>query len=433
MRKILFLSLVVLLAACAHVKDEWVELEDFSSLDPAKSFIPFSGAEIRQMTQEEFDQCLLPGGVSSSQAEAGSTDGLMRTTSFNGTALAKELFSFWHSDWSRSYTGSYMSVDENGHPIRLSGRIILPYKGEVSRIMVADHFTIGNNLEAPSKSFPLEGIFAARGLAVIMPDYIGYGLTADRVHPYLCSDLTARNVIDMYFAALPFLKHIGRLPKNDDIFLFGYSQGGATTIAVQRMLERDHPEVKIHLNLAGGGPYDICVTYDKMIENDYTSYPCAIPMIIQGLNVGDHLDLDYAEYFQPHMLANMDDWLNSKRYYMGEITELMGSKQLSHVMTKNACNKVTDSMTKLYLSMLTNSVTHDFYPQAPIYMFHSIDDKVVPFENATAMKFYLDNMEANVTYNFGVYGDHPMAFIRFLYTSLNLLHEKGDIPALFWK
>ena len=31
---------------------------------------------------------------------------------------------------------------------------------------------------------------------VIMPDYEGYGITADRAHPYLYQELTARQVVD---------------------------------------------------------------------------------------------------------------------------------------------------------------------------------------------------------------------------------------------
>ncbi len=417
----------MVMTSCYHVHDEWVRLDDFSSLDPAKSFIPYSVSIDGIQAENQLNTRL-------NRIEAECTDTLiddvMRTSSFNSVGLAKGLFSNWHSDQSRSYCGSYMSVDENGAPIRLSGRIVVPLNGKVKRIMVVSHYTIGANYEAPSESFPLEGIFAARGIAVIVPDYIGYGMTADRIHPYLCSRLTAQNVADMYFASLPFLQHIDCMPEYDDILLFGYSQGGATTVAVTQYLENSN-KAKIRLVMAGGGPYDICVTYDKLIDNDYTDYPCAIPLIIQGMDVGHQLDLDYSQFFLPNTLEHMDDWINSKRYAMAEITELMGTKKLSDIMTPEACNKTSDGMTLLYLAMLGNSVANSFVPHSPVYLFHSMDDNVVPFENAEQLLELVQHYDCNVETNFGHYGSHVKGYLRFLYTAIQLLYEHGEIDRKF--
>lgn len=415
-----------LLAGCHHVGNEWVTLDDYSSLDPETSFIPYHSEIDGLQAEQQLDQALrriVGEDEDFAQAET-------RTSSFNSVGLAKNLFSNWHSDQSRSYCGTYMSIDEDGNPIRISGRIIVPLKKKVNRIMVVSHYTIGANYEAPSMSFPLEGIFASRGIAVIVPDYIGYGITADRVHPYLCSRLTARNVADMYFAALPFLEHIGSLPEHDDIILFGYSQGGATTIAVTNYLELGE-KAKIRLVMAGGGPYDICTTYDKLIDNDFTDYPCAVPLIIQGMNIGFDLNLDYTQFFKPNTLAHMDDWINSKRYAMAEITELMGTKKLSDIMTSEACNKTSNGMTTLYLAMLSNSVISAFNPHAPIYLFHSVDDNVVPFENAEQMLQHVQEYGSNVETNFGHYGNHVKGYLRFLYTAIQLLYEHGEISSKF--
>lgn len=419
--------MVLTMSGCYHVQNEWVALDDFSGLDAATAFVPYSssvdGADATEQVEEALDRL-------TEKPESQPASGPLRTSSINSVGLAKNLFSNWHSDMSRSYCGTYMSVDEDGNPIRLSGRIVVPLNKKVNRIMVVSHYTIGANYEAPSMSFPLEGIFASRGIVVIVPDYIGYGVTADRVHPYLCSSLTARNVVDMYQAALPFLKHIDCMPANDDIILFGYSQGGATTMAVAQHLEYNYHDVKIRLVMAGGGPYDICVTYDKLIENNFTDYPCAIPLIIQGMNIGQHLNLKYEQFFKKETLEHMDDWINSKRYAMAEITELMGTKKLTDIMTEQACNKTSDGMTELYLAMLGNSMT-TYAPRVPVYLFHSMDDNVVPYENAVQMLATVQNDGCNVETNFGHYGGHVQGYLRFLYTAINLMYEHGEIETKF--
>ena len=359
----------------------------------------------------------------------GDEEATSRTTSVPVLTLIKRLLSTSHHSKVRSYNGTYYSTDQNGETIKLSGRIILPADGKVSRIMVASHFTIGRYDEAPTMSMPLECLFAARGIAVIAPDYIGYGVTADRIHPYLVAELTAQNVVDMYFAALPFLKHIGCLPEHDDIFLFGYSQGGSTTLCVQHYFEKNYPEVDIRLNMAGSGPYDISKTYDVLIERDETSFPCAIPMIIQGLNEGCNLELDYDHFFFPWVTENLDLWINSKQFSMGQITRMMGTKKISDVLTPDARNKLAEGTIDLYTCMLENSIAYEFYPRYPVYLFHSFEDDVVPFENAEVLRNRIlmagDNF--NITYNFGNYGNHTMGFLRFLTATMTLLDEHGDI------
>ena len=413
------------LCSCSLSKVEWVDMDSFASLDSDKDFIPYSTSVSRMDEAAICNAAIVGGGSVGDYLESESSQ--TKTSQTDGSTLVKGLLSCWGSSKIRSYCGTYKSIDQNGKDIRLSGRIILPADGKVSRIMVVSHYTIGSNAEAPSSEVPLEALYATRGLAVIEPDYIGYGVTADRVHPYLCAKLTARNVVDMYIAALPFLKKIGCNPRYDDIFLLGYSQGGATTMSVAHELEWNHPEVKIRLAMCGGGPYDVCATYDALIDNDFTDYPCAIPMIVQGFNVGTGLSLDYSDFFLPEMLENMDEWLNSKKYTMAEITAMMGTKRLSDIMTEKARNKSEDLMTDLYKAMLDNSVTSFPTPECPIYLFHSYDDNVVPYINAISETIQLEATTSNVIYNTGHYGNHVAGCLRFLLCCLDLMETHGDL------
>lgn len=398
-------------------------MEDYAPID-GNAFIPFSVAVDTDLDASAIMACSLPGGRSVADVVAQEDT---KTTSTNGSTLFKGVISSWHHKKIRSWSGSYIATDIDGSLIRLSGRIIVPADGNVSRIMIVNHFTIGADSEAPSNEITLESIFAARGIAVIEPDYLGYGITADRIHPYLCSDITAYNVVQMYYAALPFLKQMGCSPKYDDIFILGYSQGGAVSVAVAQEIERNHPGIDIRLVMCGGGPYDICTTYDKLIDNDFSDYPSAIPLIVQGMNYGMSLNLDYKDFFQPRMLENMDEWINSKKYTMAQITELIGSKKVSSIMTDEAMDKSRDLMTDLYRAMVDNSVVNGPGLESPVYMFHSMDDNVVPYENIDRMVTVNYNYKVNVQYNLGHYGNHVAGCLRFLYSALQLLYDNGDI------
>ena len=54
-------------------------------------------------------------------------------------------------------------------------------------------------------------------------------------------------------------------------------------------------------------------------------------------------------------------------------------------------------------------------------MFHSMDDDVVPFENAMRAKSKWKN--ANIQYSFGHYGNHQIGCVRFIYTVQTLLEN----------
>lgn len=209
------------------------------------------------------------------------------------------------------------------------------------------------------------------------------------------------------------------MPTDSALYLMGYSQGGATTMMVQFLIERDHPDLTIRRNFAGAGPYDLASTYDKWMEDDITGIPCAVPMIIQGMNIADNLQLDYSIFFKPHLLETYEDIINSKKYTVKQQGELIGVNRLSDIVTDECRNKRTESSFKLYRALMRNSVAYLWMPQAPVYMFHSQDDDTVPFKNSQIAReqWWLSNIE----YNFGHYGSHMKGYLTFISIVNNFL------------
>ena len=425
-RNIIILQLLLLLLTGCHNSD--VQYVDFTDLGMAEN------ATFRVTAQKTTDlselssdaEWLALWGMADTPAmdtaNAAGITGPQRASSTTLAGIMQELLDFSKSTKALELSGLYKSIDVDGQPTILSGKVILPAKGPIKRYILVSHYTIASNKEAPSNIFSLEGLLVKLGYALIIPDYIGYGATADKVHPYLVMELTATNVLDMYYAVVPFLEKAGCAPEHDDIYLMGYSQGGATTMAVQHAIEHHDKPIKIRRVFAGGGPYDIKYTYDQFVETNWASYPCAVPIMMQGMVVGNKLDLDMSKMMQPFIYENLDAWVNSKLYTAGQINTLLGSHVTSDLLTEIGMDRTSKEVSELYKAMVNNSIlTYSWTPKAPVFMFHSMDDDVVPFENAMRAKSKWKN--ANIQYSFGHFGNHQMGCVRFIYTVQTLLEN----------
>ncbi|MBO4755874.1 MAG: hypothetical protein J5519_03845 [Bacteroidales bacterium] len=398
MKKYLSLALaVILLFSCKKPEVEFVDFDSFHVLSVKESdvFMPDGtlNPEVRLMEEPE--------------AEPDT-----KVAATNANSIVRDILGQVNSNKILQVAGTYTGHDVDGSPLTLSGKLLIPKEGRIKNMIIVSHYTIGANYEAPSETFPMEGIWAAKGYIVVVADYIGFGITKERIHPYLHIKSTAQSVVDMALAAKPYLKKIGKEPESEEVILAGYSQGGATTVGVMDMIQDDYSnEFPIKKVYAGGGPYDLAATYDISMEWDETGIPCAIPMIVQGINAGENLGLDMSAFFQPKLLENYNEWINSKKYTVKEINTMIGASSLHEIMTEEGRNKHSWETALLYQALLSNSVLR-FTPRAPMYIFHSTQDKTVPFVNALKAEEWFKGM--NVHYDFGEYGKHGMGAVRFI-------------------
>lgn len=350
-----------------------------------------------------------------------------KTTSVPMNALASQLLEYGNRGKVLELSGTYRSADvRTGEPITLSGKVLLPKGRKPLRYIVVSHYTIGANSEAPSNVFPLEGVLCDLGYAMIFPDYQGYGVDSKRIHPYLVMDQTAYDVVQMYLAVAKYLQNTEYRPKEDDIYLMGFSQGGAVTMAVQMCMEEVYGLASsIHQVFAGGGPYDVRETYNNFITTNTVNIPPAVPFVIQGMVKGYDMDIDMSQMLQPWIYEKIDEWINSKMYSTDQLRRMMGTTRTSDILTAEGMDPTSDVVAELYKAMSENSVlSYSWVPQAPVYLFHSMNDDVVPFVNASKAKSKWK--DANIQYNFGYYGSHVMALLRFIFTVQNWLEEEGE-------
>ena len=430
---ILLLLLVTAMSACQFRDDEYV---DFANIEAAK------GLKFRVIGQHETDlseglpyNCYLPDGTPANEYndanETNDPRAVRRTTGATGAAILQELLKWGNQNKIIKIVGTYPSIDIEGNPITLSGKVMLPKNGIPKRMILVSHYTVCSNAEAPSNCFSLEGVLVNSGYGLIIPDYIGYGVTAQEVHPYLVMDVTAHNVVDMYLAVRPWLEAVDRIPDDPSLDLMGYSQGGATTMAVQYLIETDYSNadsmdhIMLHRVFAGGGPYDVKATYERFVTTDTAGYPVAVPLVLQGMIKGNKLNMQLSDMMKPFLCEHMDEWINSKRFTSAQINQLIGTKVTHELLTDEAMEQKSEKVAELYKAMTLNSITaYDWDPQASVYMMHSIDDETVPYTNATHARSHWK--DANITYNFGHYGGHVMTCLRFIYTVQELLAKEEE-------
>ena len=306
---------------------------------------------------------------------------------------------------------AYWSTDPQGDSLLVSGRVYLPKRRYLNGIMIGCHYTITSDIEAPSNMLSMESLFAMKGYAVIMPDYVGYGLSRDKLHPYLHWRSAAQTAVDLLNCMPQLLDYYG-YSYPIDVAVAGYSQGGAVALGVTRMLEELDSIWIVRKLYAGAGPYDPAGTYLYSMERNEIGIPAVIPMIVMGLGEAYDMGFELEYFFLEPLLSNYDDWILSKEYTVGEINSLMGSTIMTELMAEEALDMDSPQADMLYEMLLWNSnVGYDL--RSPAYFFHSLDDEVVPILNTINLQEQMPD-ECGKTYELDHYGSHMEASVPFM-------------------
>ncbi len=325
-----------------------------------------------------------------------------------------------------SYT--YRSADPQGYPVELSAVLYIPDAvlagaGNLTGICLTNHGTIASNAECPTMIAQLEGALAWKGYAVVMPDYYGFGASADRPQAYLDAETTARGNIDAYLAAVQLLqdREVG-IPER--LYSFGYSQGGFNSMA-NLMYVSKHPELHVHFEkvLCGGSPFDVEMTWDAYTRMTFHNAIAFVPMTVVSINESQQLGLRYEDLFKGNLLANWRDWILSKNYSTDSINAKLGTDDLSLVMNDEFMTRTGNAYDAIMNVCRRYSLTSGWVPPAgtKIILYHSIQDDTVPYENLTAMKAYLDQVAPGCyTAYDGHFGGHLKAVTRFIVITMSV-------------
>jgi len=313
----------------------------------------------------------------------------------------------------------YRSVDQHGDSLTVSGRLMVPQDSTPRGIVLLPHYTIFSNQETPSVRPTHDAVSLRDRYVILEPDYVGYGVTADRVHPYLNGDLAARNTVDMYLAMLPVLDSMALGIPLDSVYIVGFSQGAASAVWTLKVIEEEYAD-RIHVIrcFAGGGPYDVAATYDESLQQRRYPMPMNIPILIMGTSVAYDLDLQMDFFFTRALKRVYTQWIVPKNVGPVDLYLRMPDHRLRHWLTAKAMDKRYPETQRLYSGLLRSSLVHypitaedttsvipAWEPRSPLYVFHSDEDDISPFRNAQHLRRRYGDL-TNITWDFGPYGSH---------------------------
>ena len=318
----------------------------------------------------------------------------------------------------------YPSHDQFGDTLTLSGKLTVPEQPK--GIILLPHWTISAADEAPSYKLTAEAKDFVEDYVLVMPDYIGYGVTSNRMHPYLHGELTARNTVDMLLYCQPILDSMALGIPTDSIFLLGYSQGGATALWTLKLLEEEYAE-RIHVKkcFVGGSPIDVASTYDEAVLHNDASVPPEVPLLLLGTSESYGLNLKAEEFLTPAMIKAYNKYMVPEKKSILELYFLMPNHKLTYWMTPQGMDKTQPETKRFYEALLRSSLVHydidgsdtnticpEWRPKTPLYVFQSKNDNLVPYLNAVHLRRCFGDLP-NITWDFDKYGNHMKA--RFVF------------------
>ena len=351
------------------------------------------------------------------------------------------LMSMKRSSGNTRYTIAYLSHDVAGEEVWLSGWLAVPTSSEggvsnANHVLFSTHYTMCKNSEVPSQSDPYDSYtfnLSINKPVMIEPDYLGYGITADREHPYCAPDIMAEESVDMLLVCHDLLRDMHGMDCSTGEFPtygIGYSQGGAIILACQRYVENstkisdaERNAINWARTCTGAGPYNSWATLSQYLYQDALSMPVAAPLLVMGM-VAAYPDIfgdvQAERYFSDAFNeADITGLVRSKKYTTDEINEFIekacGSKMQG--MLSEEAKDFNSDLSQLLLKALGRSdLTRDWNPKAEIWFFHNTGDDVVPYLNTmSAYNRLKDHCEGGCSmYTTGVGMSHVAAAVDFM-------------------
>lgn len=321
-----------------------------------------------------------------------------------------------------AYKIIYGTVDANNTPIRASGLLTIPQKssGAKSPLLSYQHGTIFLNNQAPSISATsINGIMTLSGTGFIVsaPDYIGYGESAAKMHPYIHADSLASASIDMLRASKAFLQQ-HNIKTNSQLFLTGYSEGGYATLALQQKLQESHSsEFTVTASAAAAGPFDLSETAKILANRTTNTKPAFMSFVLKT----------YDDTYKLNKVSEM-----YQAPFVGVINTHFDGNHSSSSISANLSHTTSELFNAPFLSALQGADQHvikdklalnniyDWKPTAPTRFYHSPNDGIVPYSNSQkAVDTMRSNGATNISFDDCPLNTHTECAVPYVLNTLN--------------
>jgi len=294
----------------------------------------------------------------------------------------------------KAYKIVYHTIDVNGNKIKASGLLAIPQKAPSAKssLLSYQHGTIFLDRQAPSISQSTINTimrFAGTGYVISAADYIGYGESKGRIHPYMHASSLASASVDMLRASKAFLQS-KNIHLNNKLFLAGYSEGGYATLALQKSLQENYAnEFTVTASAAGAGAYDLTETAKTFADKTRNEKPAYVSFLLKSYDTIYALN-SVNSMFQPQYV-NVVNSVFDGNHSSGTINAKL-AKDTNKLLKPDFLQALRGSGDHKIKSKLALNNIYDWKPTAPTRFFHSPHDEIVPYANSQKA---FDTMRAN--------------------------------------
>jgi pimeloyl-ACP methyl ester carboxylesterase len=208
---------------------------------------------------------------------------------------------------------NYATIGVTGEDANASGVMLVPAGACAGGSFPLVAYAKGTDVQKPrtlanpadGETFLLAAMYAAQGYAVVATDYLGFAKSTYTYHPYLHADSEASAVIDSIRAARAAAFGQG-VALSGKVMLTGYSQGGHSSMAAHRAIERDNAgEINVVAGAHLAGPYNLSGSFK--LNNAIAGYQFFVPYIVTAWqkiygnvysNVTQAFKAPYASYIE---------------------------------------------------------------------------------------------------------------------------------------
>jgi hypothetical protein len=290
------------------------------------------------------------------------------------------------------YKIDYCTIDFDGSPTVASGVLSIPVRQHdqpphvpstvlyehgtsVTRNDTVTNLDVEVTFDGPT---PLV-YFTGAGYIYIAADYLGFGDNDLPRHHYLHAESEATSVQDLYTAAKRSWPYRS-IAKTDKLFLFGASQGGHVSMALQRKLESDPngPTVTAHATM--GGIYDpeawlLDMVFAKTgFAEDVPVYPPYIVLTYQDVY---HVFTSINSVFQPPLNRTVEGLYDMSHPFL-DVQAALPIAVTDEFKQTFLRQLQTNADLPLRVRLRENEV-FKWTPRGPITFFHSLADDEVPY------------------------------------------------------
>jgi len=278
---------------------------------------------------------------------------------------------------------TYKTTFKNSN-IQASGLVCLPKTAGNYPILCFQNGTNTLHSEAPTENPKsdmlsiLESV-AAMGFIVVVPDYIGFGASSQLAHPYLHAESTTQSILDMLRAVNEFGSQEKIVAKpTKDLFIFGYSQGGWSTMQLQKSIEKNYStEFNLIASSCAAGPYSI--TYMNEFITGKIDYPMPyfLTYLLNGYIATGLITNPISDFIQAPYAAKIAGLYDGK-HSGGTINSELTTKMATLLTAEYRTGFATDAkFAGIRSAFIANSI-EPWLATTPTRLYHGANDEFIP-------------------------------------------------------